>query len=104
MFTGACANAGGGSHAAISHHGSPASWSWASAAAGAAHAQQSLRGADALAVVVTDVIAACPGAVGNIVYVGGANGAGQAAIDRDGANQHVNWTFGSQPCDLKRNS
>jgi len=58
------------------------------ASAGKAHAQAlNLRGSDTLDLVSTDVIAACTGATGNIVYVGGGSGAGQAAMAS--GTQHV---------------
>src|SRR6266550_70691 len=59
------------------------------AGAGRANAQLNLRGSDTLDLVTTDVIAACPGAVGNIVYVGGGSGAGQAAMSGAAPTQHV---------------
>ena len=38
-------------------------------------AQAQLKGSDTLFEVIKDVIAACPGATGNIVYIGGGSGA-----------------------------
>ena len=57
------------------------------ASAGTAQAQLNLRGSDTLDLVTTDVIAACTGAAGNIVYVGGGSGTGQAAMTA--GTQHV---------------
>jgi hypothetical protein len=61
----------------------------AMADAGMASAQMNLRGSDTLDLVTTDAIAACPGAAGNIVYVGGGSTAGQGAMQGTGPTQHV---------------
>jgi ABC-type phosphate transport system substrate-binding protein len=60
-----------------------------SAAAGTASAQLQLKGSDTLELVTKDVIAACPGANGNIVYIGGGSGTGQAAMVASPPTQHV---------------
>src|SRR5262245_15395697 len=57
--------------------------------AGPASAQQSLRGSDTLEDVVENVLGACPGAAGLIVYVGGGSGSGQAAMQGAAPTQHV---------------
>ena len=59
------------------------------AGARSAHAQMALRGSDTLELVATDVIAACTGAAGQIVYTGGGSGAGQAAMSGASPTQHV---------------
>ena len=50
------------------------------ATVGTASAQQALRGADTLENVIEEVIANCPGAIGNIVYVGGGSEPGQGSM------------------------
>src|SRR5262245_66055817 len=62
----------------------------AAGGAGTASAQLSLRGSDTLEVVTTQVIAACPGATGQIVYAGGGSTLGQAAMVA--GTQHVSPT------------
>jgi hypothetical protein len=59
------------------------------AGAGQASAQQNLRGSDTLDNVTTAVIAACAGATGQIVYVGGGSGAGQGAMSGAAPTQRV---------------
>jgi hypothetical protein len=60
-----------------------------SAAAGTASAQLQLKGSDTLELVTKDVIAACPGANGNITYIGGGSGVGQSAMTAATPTQHV---------------
>lgn len=60
-----------------------------SAVAGTASAQLQLKGSDTLELVTKDVIAACPGANGNITYIGGGSGTGQAAMVASPPTQHV---------------
>jgi ABC-type phosphate transport system substrate-binding protein len=60
-----------------------------SAAAGTASAQLQLKGSDTLELVTKDVIAACPGANGNITYIGGGSGTGEAAMTATTPTQHV---------------
>ena len=59
------------------------------AGAGTASAQQALRGSDTLENLTEEVIAACPGATGNIVYTGGGSGAGQSAMSGAAPTQRV---------------
>src|SRR5688572_28104096 len=59
------------------------------AGVGTASAQQALRGSDTLENLTEEVIANCPGATGNIVYVGGGSGAGQSAMAGAAPTQRV---------------
>lgn len=59
------------------------------AGVGTASAQLALRGSDTLENLTEEVIANCPGATGNIVYVGGGSGAGQSAMAGAAPTQRV---------------
>jgi hypothetical protein len=59
------------------------------AGTGKASAQLSLRGSDTLDNLTTNVLANCPGATGQIVYVGGGSSAGQGAMSGASPIQHV---------------